>query len=165
MKKPQPATVISLLALFVALSGTAVANNGLILGTQIKSHTIAASKLTPTAVKFLKGQRGVPGQPGPAGNDGADGAIGPQGPAGPAGGFNPASVQYISSPVVSIGPGSVGGATASCPSGTTTIGGGGFTNGEALWDTRPVTGGWFAGATSYSSISSTVTAWAVCAGP
>lgn len=163
MKKPHPATVISLIALFVALSGTAVASSGLILGSQIKNGTISASKLTPNALRFLKGRQGVAG---PAGNNGADGMQGPTGPVGPAGGFNPASVQYVASNPVTLPAGGVGYATIACPSGTVAVGGGGFTDGAALWDTRPVTGGWFAGATAYPGQSTdTVTAWAVCAGP
>ena len=69
-----PATVIAAVALFVALGGGAYAS-GLISGSHIKNHSIAAKKLTKGAVRTLHGQRGPRG---PAG------AAGPAGPAGSA---------------------------------------------------------------------------------
>ena len=47
-----PATVIALLALFVALTGTAYAS-GLISGRQIKNHSIPAKKLTKSDLEEL----------------------------------------------------------------------------------------------------------------
>jgi hypothetical protein len=79
-----PATVIALLALFVALTGTAYAS-GLISGRQIKNHSIPAKKLTKSAVRSLHGQRGpagTPGATGPKGDPGPKGDTGPQGPGG-----------------------------------------------------------------------------------
>jgi hypothetical protein len=52
-----PATIIALLALFVALSGTAYAS-GMISGKQIVNRSIPEKKLTATAVKALQGERG-----------------------------------------------------------------------------------------------------------
>jgi hypothetical protein len=72
-----PATVISLLALFVALGGEAAMASGLISGKNIKNHTIAAEKLTPSAIKALRGDRGPAGATGPTGLTGAQGPIGP----------------------------------------------------------------------------------------
>ena len=72
-----PATVLSAIALFVALGGGAVAYaSGLISGSHIKNHSIAEKKLTKKAIRQLRGHRGPRG---------ATGAHGPQGPAGPAG--------------------------------------------------------------------------------
>jgi hypothetical protein len=69
-----PATVIAVVALFVALAGGAAAYaSGLISGSQIKNHSIAAKKLTKAAIKSLRGQRG------PTGAAGATGAAGPAG--------------------------------------------------------------------------------------
>jgi|1185.fasta_scaffold1327294_1 hypothetical protein len=67
-----PATLIAALALFVALGGGAYAS-GLISGSHIKNHSIAAKKLTKRAVRTLHGRRGPRGP------------VGEAGPAGPAG--------------------------------------------------------------------------------
>jgi hypothetical protein len=72
-----PATVIAAIALFVSLGSGAWAS-GLISGSHIKNHSIAAKKLTTHAVKTLHGRRGARGARGPAG------AAGPAGPAGSA---------------------------------------------------------------------------------
>jgi len=94
LRKPSPALVVSLIALFVSLGGTSFAAAALISGTQIKPHSIPANRLTAAAFKALKGQRGLPGGTGPAGPagatgttgaTGATGARGPQGPTGPTG--------------------------------------------------------------------------------
>jgi len=61
-----PTLAIALIALFVALGGTAYAS-GLISGKQIENHTIAEKKLTGPAIKALRGHRGPRGQKGPAG--------------------------------------------------------------------------------------------------
>jgi hypothetical protein len=73
-----PATVIAALALFVALSGGAVAAVAVVInGSQIKNHSIAAKKLTAGAINSLHGQRGLQGIRGP---QGVQGVQGPQGP-------------------------------------------------------------------------------------
>src|SRR5579884_2421430 len=78
-----PATVIATVALFVAVGGGSVAYaSGLINGSQIKNHTIAAKKLTKSAIKSLHGKRGPAGPAGPTGATGAQGPVGPQGPGG-----------------------------------------------------------------------------------
>jgi hypothetical protein len=59
------------MALFVALGGGAVAYaSGLISGSQIKNHSIAAKKLTRSAIKSLRGKRGFRGPTGPQGPGG-----------------------------------------------------------------------------------------------
>jgi hypothetical protein len=52
------------MALFVALASGAYAS-GLIAGSQIKNHSIPATKLTASAIKALRGNRGPVGKPGP----------------------------------------------------------------------------------------------------
>lgn len=89
-----PATLISALALFVALGGTAAWASGLISGSQIKNHSIAEKKLTKAAVKSLRGERG------PAG---------PAGPEGPAGGSSANLIRWNASSGVRDVPGDVGG--------------------------------------------------------
>jgi hypothetical protein len=57
-----PATVIAVVALFAAFGGGGIAYaSGLISGSQIKNHSIPVKKLTASAIKSLRGQRGVPG--------------------------------------------------------------------------------------------------------
>jgi len=64
-------------ALFVALGGGAVAYAaGVINGSQIKNHSIAAKKLTSSAIKSLHGQTGPAGPPGPQGVPGPQGTEG-----------------------------------------------------------------------------------------
>lgn len=114
-RRPQPATVISSIALFVALSGTATAatlltganikNNSLtgadvksssLTGSDIKNKSLGASDLSASAIKSLKsagpaGPAGPAGAPGPQGAPGAGGPTGltgetgQQGPPGPSG--------------------------------------------------------------------------------
>lgn len=72
-----PATIIAAVALFAALGGGAAWASGLISGSRIKNHSIPAKKLTKSAVKSLRGQRGAQG---PAGLTGPKGSQGPAGP-------------------------------------------------------------------------------------
>ena len=83
--------MIALLALFVAIGGSATAA-GLISGSKIKPNTITAkafkkgtitkSKISPAAITALagavgpQGEKGEPGEKGPAGNQGEPGAPG-----------------------------------------------------------------------------------------
>ena len=97
MHRPSPAMIVALLALFVALSGTAVAAKSLITkSSQIKNGVIESSDLrdgrgvnvrdiTPAARRALRGAAGAAGALGPAGPAGAQGAPGSAGEAGPAG--------------------------------------------------------------------------------
>jgi len=83
--------VVALLALVIAMSGSAVAAT-LITGRQIKDHTIQTRDISKRALKALKGQpgktgpqglqgpKGDPGSPGAAGEKGETGATGPTGP-------------------------------------------------------------------------------------
>lgn len=62
-----PATVIALLALFVALGGGAAVASGLIPGKRIANHSIPEWKLTSRAIKNLRvGARGPAGPMGPS---------------------------------------------------------------------------------------------------
>ncbi len=82
-----PALIVAMLALGIALSGTAVAA-GLITSAQIKDGTIRLVDLHPQAKSGLEGDRGPAGAVGPrgaTGSAGERGATGPQGPAGSAG--------------------------------------------------------------------------------
>jgi hypothetical protein len=111
-----PATILAVVALFVALSGGAAFASGLVSGSQIENHSIAAKKLTKSAIKSLRGRlgprgpqgatgatgaTGSPGAPGatgatgPQGAPGATGAPGQQGPAGQTGPQGPAGPSNV----------------------------------------------------------------------
>ncbi len=80
IKQFRPATLIAMLALFVAIGGTATAASGLINGKKIKNNTVTGkklknrtitkNKLAPATVKALKGQQGPKGDTGQPGKDG-----------------------------------------------------------------------------------------------
>lgn len=154
--------VVALIALGIALGGTAVAGGVLITGSQIKDHSVGMVDLSNTAVARLRGQRG------PAGPPGAQGSVGAVGAAGPAGLISAAKINVQRSDA-SIAAGGVGQAQASCPAGSFVLSGGGYTNGQGLWESTPfaagTTSGWATGAIGYSTIASTVTAIAICVLP
>ncbi len=87
IKKLRPGTIIAMLALVVALGGTATAASGLINGKKIKNKTIAGkklknktitkNKLAPATIKALKGQKGAKGAKGDKGNPGENGVVAP----------------------------------------------------------------------------------------
>jgi hypothetical protein len=84
-----PAMIVAMIALAVALSGTAVAGTTkLFTGSQIKNGTIKLVDLHSSVKKALKGQTGATGAQGPVGPQGATGAkgdMGATGASGPAG--------------------------------------------------------------------------------
>jgi hypothetical protein len=81
IRKFRPTAVIAMLALFIAIGGTATAASGLINGSKIKNNSVAGKKLknktitkkklAPATIKALKGKQG------PKGNPGADGVVAP----------------------------------------------------------------------------------------
>lgn len=96
--------IVAMLALFVALTGTAVATtSALITGKQIKNSSITGADIKNKSVGIADlatkargargprgaagpaGAQGAQGPQGPQGAQGAEGAQGPQGPQGPAG--------------------------------------------------------------------------------
>ncbi len=80
IKKFRPATIVAMLALFIAIGGTATAASGLINGKKIKNNTVAGkklknktitkNKLAPKTIKALKGKQGPKGEQGPQGDPG-----------------------------------------------------------------------------------------------
>jgi hypothetical protein len=122
MKRFTPATVIAMVALFVALAGSATAaGTVLITGKQIKNGSVGLVDLSASAKRALKGARG------PAGDAGAQGIPGPAGApgvAGPAGGFDPAKVSYVEGATVTLAPQAAGSGSAVCPAGAKAISGG-----------------------------------------
>ncbi len=83
MRRPSPALVISLIALFVALGGTTYAATSLprnSVGTaQIKSGAVTKTKIAKGTLAGLHGLRGATGPEGPAGPKGEQGSQGVQG--------------------------------------------------------------------------------------
>jgi len=88
-RRPSAALVVALVALFVALSGTATAalvmtgkniKDGTVTGKDLKNRTLGAKKLSRKAIASLQGQAGPAGPQGPQGVPGAEGAAGPAGP-------------------------------------------------------------------------------------
>ena len=74
--------IVAMIALAVALSGTAVAGTKLITGSQIKNGTIKLADLHSSVKAAIKGESHTSGAQGPAGAQGAQGPAGPQGAAG-----------------------------------------------------------------------------------
>jgi hypothetical protein len=84
LRLPSPALVISILALVIALSGTAIAAKRYLITNTKQISPAALKQLTKLAAKGVKqGAAGAAGASGAAGATGAAGASGAQGPAGP----------------------------------------------------------------------------------
>jgi hypothetical protein len=174
-----PATVLALIALFVALTSSATAASyAYITGAQIKNGSVGLADLSKKAKKALKGQRGprgFTGTAGPAGPAGLAGAVGPQGPAGANGangGFDPDKVSYTAGAFVSIPPGSADTSVAPCPAGSKVVGGGFYSDawlngGLYVTDQGPLDdgSGWYMDFYNSASASTDafVQAYAVCA--
>jgi hypothetical protein len=135
---------VGLLALFIAMSGTAYAaslprnsvgtaqlQNNAVTSAKVRDHSLLAKDLK--AGQLLRGPRGIQGPTVPGG------PAGPQGPPGAPGRNGATNVSFFDSAGAAIVAGAAGTATASCPSGSRAVGGGGFTeNGEAtLTDSFP----------------------------
>lgn len=159
MKKPSPAMVVALVALTVALGGTAAAGTKLITGQQIKDHSIGLVDISTLAVDKLHGQRG------PAGPPGIAGAIGDPGPSG---GFDPAKVSYVQGPPANFLVGQVATVEAICPAGNKVLGGGVYSNITVVGSSRPLPdgSGWAAVLANTSLIEvDGLYAFAVCGAP
>jgi hypothetical protein len=161
-KRFTPATVLAMVALFVALAGSATAGTALITGAQIKNGSIGLLDLSANAKRALKGQRGPQGYQGP---QGAPGVAGVPGAAGAAGGFDPAKVSYVTGPTVTFAPDQIAHADASCPAGTAVIGGGYYASIAHVAADKTYGDGrtWSVLIHNDSSISIQVNAHAVCA--
>jgi hypothetical protein len=128
---------LGMLALFVALSGTAYAatlpRNS--VGTaQLKRNAVTSAKVKPRSLlanDFRRGQlpagpqgpQGPQGPTGPRGPEGLHGVEGPRGPVGPRGPQGPAGATNL---IMRTGTQGTGSATATCSPGEVAVGGGGF---------------------------------------
>jgi hypothetical protein len=159
--------VIACLALLVSTAGGAYAGASSLVGSkQIKDHSVQYVDLSKKAAAKLRGKRGPRGY---QGINGLNGLQGPAGPAGLAGGFDPAKVQYVTGASVTIAPGDVNAAGASCPAGSKVVGGGFMwsyeTSGLTVQGSGPNAAGsaWVAALYNGGTIDATVNAYAVCA--
>ena len=123
-KRITPATILAMIALFVALAGTATAGTALITGAQIKNGSIGLADMSPKAKAALKGARGPQGPAGRMGPMGAAGLAGAQGVQGPAGGFDPNKITYVEGATITIAPQDAQSALVACPAGAKAISGG-----------------------------------------
>ena len=117
IRRPSPATIISLTALFVALGGTsyaavALAPRNSVGSAQVINGSLLKKDLSSKTVAALKGNRG------PAGTAGTAGAAGPAGPAGGAGPAGATGLAGATGAVGASGPAGASGAVgASGPAG------------------------------------------------
>jgi hypothetical protein len=135
-RRPSTATVLALLALFVALGGTSYAVVLLppnsVGTTQVRDYSLLRRDFkTGQIPRGVQGPIGKTGAVGPAGPQGPKGDTGPQGPAGPQGAKGdtgpagaPMTISWAYSKHTAVPAGERGFATASCPLGRWAIAGG-----------------------------------------
>ena len=164
---PSSSMVVAVIALLVAMSGSAVAAS-LITGEQIKDGTIQTKNISKTTRAKLAGPAGAPGERGPAGPAGKNGRDG-------APGISQVTVRRAEAEVA---PHSSGIARAHCLSGEEATGGGGdFAAADGAIDridrTEPISGeeatpdgnspdGWLVRGLNDENVTQTLTAFAVC---
>ncbi|MCW3048001.1 MAG: hypothetical protein JWO74_2285 [Solirubrobacterales bacterium] len=160
-RRVTPSLVLSLLAVVLACTGSAVAG-GLITGKQVKDGSLTGrdvkdKSLTPADFKgSVQGPQGAQGLPGAAG------AAGPPGPAGPT---VVNKLTRVKQDAV-IAAGNIGSVTATCPAGQNVVTGG-YSDDSGLVFGNDSFGGansWSVLLDNYaSSVSSNVSAMAYCA--
>jgi hypothetical protein len=168
---PSASMIVALLALVVAMSGTAAAAS-LITSKNIKDGTIQTKDLSKRAISSLRPApvAGVPGPAGPKGDAGEPGKDGAQGSPGPV------QLVYRTATSAKLAPGTVGGYAIGCPASAPNVIGGGFTN-KAINDNLHVIGSYPIDGVDADSIpddnwevivknagaaQETLTVWAVC---
>jgi hypothetical protein len=167
--------IFSALALVISLTGAGAYAASQVNGGTIMNHTIGVAKLTPKAVKQLKGNtgdRGLRGYDGISGSDGTPGITGAAGVAGQPGGFNPAKVIYVTGASVIVptevypgDPNIIQSAVANCPAGSKAVGGGFFSSIAHAGASAPFADGhgWFVIVENDTSIAINVNAYVACA--
>jgi hypothetical protein len=160
LRRFSPATILAAIALFVALTGTAVAGaNALITGAQIKNGSIGLADLSGSAKAALKGKRGPAGQRGAAGLAGPAGLPGPAGPAGPKG--VEVVKHYKASKI--LAPGAIDGLAMVCPAGEGVLSGGGYSGIGFAFSDHVAGNGWVYLVENASGISITIDGYITCA--
>jgi hypothetical protein len=124
-------TIAIVLAGAVATAGAATVitgrnvRNGSLTGADLRNSSVTGADVrngSLTARDFRERPVGERGPAGPAGPPGAPGPAGPAGPVGAPGVAGIATVTSVRSGQVSVAPGTVGSATATCPAGTALVG-------------------------------------------
>jgi hypothetical protein len=159
---------IGLLALFVALSGTAYA-------ATLPRNSVGTAQLKANAVTTQKVKQGslVLGDIKASQRDDLEGARGPQGPAGPAGPAGAAGAAGATNVTVRTGGATTRDAAADCLPGEKAVGGGGFTStaDAFIYDSAPTQESgtptsWSVSAeTATAGGDATVQAYVICASP
>jgi hypothetical protein len=156
LRKPSPAMVVALIALFVALSGGAAAGSYVAtskLNRSAAQHVHAravAAKLAGSAApqkvgkvmsllaRGPRGPRGRRGLRGPIGPQGPAGPVGPAGPTGATGGFSPSKIVLRIGSNVPITGGSVANSVSvGCAAGEVALSGGYFTDSGFAYADHP----------------------------
>jgi hypothetical protein len=155
LRKPSLTGIVAILALFIALGGSAAAAGHYLITN--------SNQIKPSVLKKLKGNAGVNGA---AGQAGAAGATGPQGPAGPAGPSNLSALTTVIGPTVEVPAGKVGGAEAVCPAGSRAVSGGGDASIAGIADSEMETShtSWFIIMVNETGIVLKIHAAVQCAG-
>ena len=167
-RRPSAGLVVGIIALIVAMSGSAVAAS-LITSARIKDGTIQLKDISKKTRTALKGQRG------PAGAAGATGPQGAQGNPGAAGANGATNVVVRRGTLISVANGASGIVTASCNPGERATGGGNSISGLGGWqviESFPTPGtagstptGWRVDATNNTGSANNLVAIVVCASP
>jgi hypothetical protein len=153
-RRPSPATVLSAVALFFALSGSAVAARHYLI--------TSTAQIKPSVLRHLRGHEG---KPGPAGTAGPAGTPGPQGPAGPS---NLSGLIEVEGPKNAVPAEHVGSSVATCPAGDHAVSGGDSLivarDGGSASQRSEDHQSWFVVVGNSSPVQGTVQAFAYCAG-
>lgn len=169
MRLPAPATIIALIALFVALSSNSTASS--IVHKTLNAVASPLSKVPPGP----RGPRGRRGPRGPQGPQGAQGPLGAQGPQGVPGQFNESNITIVEGDGVNVCSQSdlscdnSAGLVAVCPAGSVVTGGGYRTlvPDPTVWDDRPLgKNGWYVFLVNKDRLQGGFAyAYAICASP
>jgi hypothetical protein len=159
-RRPSVSFGVAIIALVVALSGTAFAAT-VITTKQIKDGTILLKDINPKARAKLKGAKGATGAKGDTGAPGANGATN--------------VIVRDGTPVLAVANGATGIATAQCNAGERATGGGNSISGSAGWQveesfpTPGTTGstptGWRVDALNGTGGPANLVAIVICAAP
>ena len=173
-RRPSAGLVVGVIALAVAMSGSAVAAS-LITSARIKDGTIQLKDISKKTRTALKGQRGPAGAAGATGPQGAQGNPGAAGAAGAAGANGATNVVVRQGTLISVAAGASGIVTASCNPGERATGGGNSISGLGGWqviESFPTPGtagstptGWRVDASNNTGSANNLVAIVVCASP
>jgi hypothetical protein len=119
LRKPSPAAVVAIVALFVALGGTAVAAHRFLI--------TSTRQIKPSVLRELKGAGARRGPAGATGPQGASGPQGPQGAEGPPGPVNLSALTTVRAADVLVHPQTEVTSVATCPSGSRVVSGSAWT--------------------------------------